>query len=300
MAEEHSDATFGSEANDQFQMPERFVGKTPEEIARSYVELEQMNGRQMQELEPLIQYNQQLQPYGGIQALVDAYSTTSQNLQQIQQAYNQLLQQQGQQQMNGNNPRQTQQGESGQWDSDWDYLSPREQAARMREQIRQEILGELNPQLQDMYGRAQQQINGANESLLRQFEVYRNVMDLKQKYPDVDQTQLLQEAVRLTQAAPQDLMQVALQGIINKDGKQTEREAQRLFEQYKADLELQRKNEELNTVINGNGGGAIAQQFRGGQDERPKTDEQLRAAVFKDLLENHRDQFSPAHLQRDF
>lgn len=272
-----------SQDNGGFEIPEKFAGKSIEDVIRSYTELESSTGQRMQELEPLIRAQKELEPYGGVNGLQEAYG-------QIYRNYQQLLEGQQRQQTQ---PQQTQPQQAADWTEDWDMLSPREQAQKMREQVAQETMGQLQTYGQRLYEEANQRLESQTSAIRQELEIYKALQDVQRQHPDMDATQLLQEAVNMSRSNPQQLLQFATQHLANQDGKQTKAEAQQLFEQWKADEKLKQENAQRESILNP-GGQTLRSRFP--QDENRPTDTQsIHAEVVRKLLSDPNSGLTPAH-----
>lgn len=279
-----------SEANGS--LPERFQGMTAEQIAAAYEQYEQETTRRMQELEPARQAYEELQPYGGYDALKAAYAQTYNE-------YQNLLNQVGGQQVN---PQQYQNGHQPQqpsedWTQDWDYRTPQQQA----QIIAQQVLQQMNQQAESYYSRALQQLQEQNkqehERQRREFDVYRSVLDRQRQNPDLDATQLLQEAVSISNSPPERLMDVAARMLADKTGKsqaEIERLAQERFEQMKADWEQEQQNRELSSLNDG-GDAFPFGQFRDPETGAVPSRQETERRVMEKLLSDPNSGFTKAH-----
>ena len=250
-----------SEANGN--LPDRFAGMSAEQIAEQYQQYEQETTRRMQELEPAWQAYQELQPYGGYDALKQAYAQTYNE-------YQTLLQQVNGQQMNQQPTQSNYQQPSGDdWiPSNWDYLSPQEQAQRIAQHNLQQLSQVADQYRQQLRQELQAEQRAELEKQRREFDVYRSVLDRQRKEPELDATQLLQEAVGISQAPPERLMDVAARILADKSGKsqaEIERLAQERFEQMKATWEQEQQNRELSSLNDG------GDAFPFGQFRNPET-----------------------------
>lgn len=247
-------ATQGSEAaHDAFQMPEKFQGKTPEDIARAYQELEQMHSRQMQEVGPLIQRNKELEAYGGYDGLEKAYATIAQNYQQL------LQQSQQHQQQPQSAPRADSQADNS-WMSDWEYLQPQEQARRLYERAVNDISQQIPQTVQQITRELSQQIQQLDEARRREMDVFKSTIGLQLQDPEADMTQTLQDAVNISQSSPQDLLQLARELAMARDPERQKAREQELKSRWKQEYEQELEKQRLASVPDA--GGMRLSQFR--------------------------------------
>lgn len=276
-----------SEGSGSFQLPEEFQGKSLEDVVRLHLDSEKSYQQRMQELEPLIQAQKQLEPYGGVAALQDAYAQMYHQYQQMltnQQQRQPQQQPQQQQQAQASNPR---------WDEDWDMLTPREQAQRIQEQVSAQTMQQMQQYGNQLYQEAMQKLTGETGTMRRELDVFRALQDVQRQHPDLDATQLLQRAVDISRSDPQQLLQLATQALANQDGKQSEVQARQLFERWKADEELKRKNEEIESIT-GQGGQTLLSRFPRGED-RPVDSAGIQREVIQQLLNDPNSGLTTAH-----
>jgi hypothetical protein len=259
--------------NGAYQVPEKFRGKSVEEIARAYDELERMHGTRMQELEPLVQYQQKYAQYGGIEALEQGYNQLYTNLQHYLQNA-----QQSQPQQQAGQPVSTQQNP---WEN-WEYLTPQEQAARLEERIAQRAEQLIAERGQALYNQAYQDLSNQFNVLRREWDINRSLTDMRYSDPNLDTQKVMQEAVNIANSDPQKLLQLAARQLANQDGKQTEAQAQALFERYKADWEQERTNRQLEQL--GRSGGQTLQSMFPSTEERPPDSSAIHAEVARKLI----------------
>jgi len=119
-------------------------------------------------------------------------------------------------------------------------------------------MAQLQQYGQRLYEEAMQRFQGEHATMRREFDIFRSVLDAQRQNPDLDANQLLQQALTISQSNPQQLLELATKAVMNQDGRQTEAEARRQFEQWKSEYELEQQNKQL-AAIQGQG----AQTFRG-------------------------------------
>lgn len=270
-----------------FQVPERFQGKSAEDIARSYAELEQMHGRQMQELQPYLDAQKKYEQYGGIEGLEQSYGQLWNTLQSYMQNAGQPQQPQQAQQPIQNYAQDANAMPQQGWDQDWDMLTPREQAQRMMEMVRQDAVQNAQQLVQQLYQQGINQFDQRFGTLERQFDIYKSVLETQRQYPDIDTNQMLQQALEISKATPQQLLELATKSVLNSDEKRQEAAAKELFEQWKADEMLRQQNERQAALLN-RGGQTLRSQLPQSQEGNndPFDPDQTRAAIIDRLTKD--------------
>lgn len=277
-----------------FQMPDEFVGKSTEEIAQAYLRDRESWDSQRQELEPLRQVQQQLQAYGGFDAFAqsygqiwDAYQTLQQQVMAQQQSQNQPPQEPQHMSTNSQNP--------GLFDDNWDYLTPRQQQERMYQAILQQVSSGVDQRGQALYQQALQLLQQENAALRREFDVYRNVNGYQQRNPDADMQSILQDAVKLREATPEEWLEIAAMRRDYQSGKGIEEKAKELFEKRWAEEELKRQNEAIGASITGPGGQSFANYFPDSSNNSMEP-AQVHQRVLERVLNDPGSGITPAHI----
>lgn len=223
-------------------MPEKFTGKSAEDVARAYVELEGKLGN-YKEHEALAE---QLKQYGGWDNVRQWAAYGAQAYQQAQQAHSQAQPQ----------PHHaTAQGQQADPFENWDLLTPREQASKLSQLVGLAATNYINTyanQVAQGYGK---QLQDALTHINRQWDIYRQVMGAWRKDPTVDPDALLQTMVQVATGDVPSLMQIAQKQLLGEG--EVDRKAKGLFEQWKADEALRRQNEQV-TVMTGAGRSAFS------------------------------------------
>jgi hypothetical protein len=258
------------------ELPEEFQGKTVEDVVQSLMDLRQSHEQELEKLAPLIQTQRELEPYGGIDALKQSYA-------QLFNSYQQHYAQNGQD-MPANQPAQPTQAQPSQWDSNWDYLTPREQAERMQATILEQVQNYINQAGQQLYQEATQRLETQHGALRREFDIFRGLLDIQKTHPGLDSTKLLEQAVQISQSNPTQLLQLATQALANQDGAETKRLATEQFEQWKADETLRRQNEQLQSLQNP-GGSTFHDRFSGQSDGGDAESRPTAADVHRQVVE---------------
>lgn len=218
----------GGSGNEGWSMPEKFQGKSAEEVARAYSELERNYG-QAQQYKTVYD---QIQQYGGLDNLTGWVNYGMHAYEQAQRS-----QQQPQ-------PQQTPQThqEARAWWSDWDTLTPAEQAQRLVQQSVNPVVGYVNQIATNFAGQLQQW----QEQQVRQNDVYRQVLEAKLANPNLDINSTLAQMLAQAQANPRQLLDMVVRS--QTAPAEIEREAQRRFEAMKADWELKQRNQQMGQV----------------------------------------------------
>ena len=223
-----------------YQLPQKFQGKTAEDIARSYSELEKKLGRmpQMeQELQQWKQFGQTWDPY-------------LRHFEYKPQALVQALQQAAQRAQAQGNPQQAQQLQAQASKAYAELIDPREQ----EQWIKDHVQGQVTPVQEQMRGGFQQMMQVGQDYINRYMDLALRAIQAKFENPKLDLGQYLQEAVNYA-SGQYDPMDLARQRLTNRP---EEIEAQvRADERKRVMAEMQNQN--MTTFV---GAGASARSLR--------------------------------------
>lgn len=248
-----------------FSLPEKFTGKSVEDVARSYVDLEKKYG----ELSGL---KNQLDQYGGLDNLKQWAQAAPQYLQAYQQAAAALQQAQSRQ------TAPSQQGPAVDPYENWDLLTPKEQAQRQSQLLAGALTQYVNAYGAQVVSQLQQQQAQQQAALNTQWDIYRTVMDATRKNPNLDANDLMQRMAKVATGDVNSLIQIASQqltGQADLDAKINAEVQRRL-----ADARLKEQNAQLNTLTNaGRSSFQMPQQVPASHDEAT-------AALVKKLLQD--------------
>lgn len=263
-------------------LPEAYQGKSTQEI---YAELQQAQNR-LQELGKYETINSQVEQYGGIDALVNGYNTLYQryvadNAQRQQQQQAEQPTEQRQQAMSEQTSQQT-----PRYDvdfTDWELLTPREQAARLQQSITQQVAPNLQNYVQTMAQQYAEAFKQAQEqqaqAMRREWDIYRQVFEAARENPDLDMQRLMTEMVSVATGDSTNLIELAKRNLTAEQD--AERRAQQLYEAKLADLEQQRANEAMQ-VLTGNPNGPL---HTSQAESAPKNVREENAMIAKKLVE---------------
>ena len=251
-----------------FTMPEKFAGKSVEDVARSYTELESQHGK-------VADMAKQIEQYGGLenvkQWLAYANQTYQQSLAAQQQAQNQPQQQQ-------------QQAPAGDPFENWDMLSPKEQAGKLAQLVAGAATQYINQYGTQIVTAYQRQIADQLGGLNKQWEIYRNVMAQWRKNPNIDPDALLQSMAKVATGDLNSLIDIAskqLTGQADFDAR-VSAEVQRRI----ADQRLHAENQQVNVLTN-----AGRSSFT--PTEAPKTHDDATRMILDKLVKSG--EFTPGH-----
>lgn len=248
-----------------FTMPEKFAGKTAEDIARSYVELESQHGKYATTLKDL-------EGVGGVEVAKQWVQYGPQLYQAYQRLAEQIAASHGQQ-----SPAPVQQGPAVDPYEDWEMLTPKEQAQRQMQVLANAATQYINAYGTQIAQAYQQQIAAAKQELNTQWDIYRKVMGQWQKNPNIDPEALLQSMARVATGDVNSLMDIASKQITGEADLQARIDAE--VQRRMADARLKAQNAQLNTLSSS--GHATFQSPR----TSPATGEAADAALMKYLLE---------------
>ena len=178
-----------------FKMPEKFAGKSAEDIARSYAELESQYGKASQRLGDLDRYskigspdeiNQVLEWSRNVKAALDRGLLVPK-------------------QESAKAPESTAQRKPWEQD-DWAFKSPAEQFEALNQAVQSQNKAYID-QLASQYG---QQIQQLTQQDGRQKQIMMRAIQAAIKNPDVDPEALLTETAQLASKTPEELMDLYL------------------------------------------------------------------------------------------
>jgi hypothetical protein len=191
--------TSNSTPNPGFTMPEKFAGKTSEDIAKSYLELESKYGETSGKLKDYDSYSKIGKPEDIAQAIEWAKN--------MKQALDKgLLVPKGQQQQtapvqNGSVPTEP-------WKADdWAYKSPAEQFQMMAEHLQNQNKSYIDG-IAKQYG---DQLQGLTAQDARQKSILLKAIKTAIKNPDTDPEELLAQAAEYAQKSPEELIEMVLE-----------------------------------------------------------------------------------------
>lgn len=255
-----------------FSMPEKFAGKTAEDIARSYVELESQSGKYATTMKDL-------EAAGG----AEVAKQWAQYGPQLYQAYQRLAEQiatsQGQQQAP------VQQGPAVDPYENWDMLTPKEQAQRQLQMVAGAATQYINAYGSQVAQAYQQQAQALKQELNTQWDIYRQVMGQWRKNPNIDPDALLQSMARVAGGDLGSLIDIASKQLTGDSDLQARINAE--VQRKLADERLKAQNQSLNTLTSS---GRSSYQA---PSQIPASHEDATAALMKHLLE--KGGISPAH-----
>jgi len=250
-------------------MPEKFTGKSVEDVARSYVELESQHGK-------VSDLAKQVEQLGGLE-------NVKQWLSYANQSYQHALAAQAQAQ---NQPQQQQQHvPAGDYFENWDMLSPKEQAGKLAQLVAGAATQYINQYGNQIASAYQKQISDQLTGMNKQWEIYRNVMSQWRKNPNIDPDALLQSMAKVATGDLNSLIDIAskqLTGQSDFDARVTAEVQRRI-----ADQRLKDQNQQVNVLTN-----AGRSSFQT-PAEAPKTHEDATSLIMKKLVESG--EFSPGH-----
>lgn len=280
-------------------MPEKFAGKSAEDIARSYQELEKLHGSKAQQWSKYEQLDNQWKPHGGIDAYLTSYGNLYKHWQdtggqnpQTQQQTRQSSQQSPQYQ----DPAQHT-GGLGDYFKDWDLMTGQQQAMKLF-QLNQLAMQQYGQQLATQHAA---ELKAAQDNFQaqqrREWDIYQKVLKYTQEHPGTDPAQVLEGMTRIAQGDVNTLMEQAYR---NQYGwAEMEKQFKDQFEQWKAQYMQQQANQQLNTITDNEPQGALARRLRGNGDQTAnpylqgsRTTADRNALIDKKLLEQG---ITPSH-----
>lgn len=215
----------GQPSSFAWQSDERFrEDKTGEQVWKSYQEAQ----KQLGEMGQYKQLASQVQQYGGLQNLVNWAMRAYQQQQQPQAPQNASAAQQAA------------------WYESFADLTPQEQAQVLHQQALATVVPYIQ-QIATQYAQANQEWQTQQQ---RAFDIYRKVVALKMKNPELDENDLLQRAASIAGGGADDLLNMALSGIQGPTSAKAEATA--MFERWKADEEQKRRNQQVGAVPGAN------------------------------------------------
>lgn len=210
-------------------LPEKYRGKSVEDVARMHTELESKLGE-----------------YGSYKSVVDRLNQYGGVDNVLQWALHGA--QQAQQQGSRSAPTASEPAPGDPW-ADWDLLPAREQAKRMQAVLKQELGATYTQQIAEYAKPYIQQVQQYFDQQNRQWDIYRKVMGEWRKNPGIDPDALLQTMVKLSTGGVEDLISLAAR--MNTGDLDAEKKAKALFESYKVDEETKQKNAAFAALTNG-------------------------------------------------
>jgi len=192
-----------------FKMPEKFAGKSAEEIAKAYTELESQHGKAASELGKFKGYEDVVK-LGSAKDISDAIAWAR----QVNQAFKEgrITAAQAKQAKQDGPPVDTGNGSQAPWDNEqFDYLSPREQAKAIAEYNKRSSFDSTKEYIDGIakqYGDQLQNWNGMNQ---RQQNILLKAIKQAIKNPDVDPEELLTQAAELAGKGPEELLNMAME-----------------------------------------------------------------------------------------
>ena len=253
-----------------FAMPEKFAGKSAEDIARSYVELESQHGK-------FTDLSKRVEQYGGLDNL-------SQWAQYGSQAYQAAIAAQQQAQQHQPSRAQEPQGPVQDPYADWDLLAPKEQAQRLAQLVAGAATQYINTYGGQIAQNYNKQMQDLQSGLNRQWEIFRKANAVWRKNPNVDIDTLLQQAASVASGDIDSLFNIAMGQITGPANVKSMIDAE--VQRRLADEKLKQDNQQINVLTN-----AGRQGFS--VDQAPATGEEATRAIMAKLLQSG--EFSPGH-----
>lgn len=135
------------------------------------------------------------------------------------------------------------------WSEGWDTLSPQQQATRLREVAVQEIAGALTPALQNwqkQFGDSVQKNIADKEAYFNNYlNLYRKVMDMRIKNPNLDVDAVLDQAVNVLGGK---IDPIELGRTLATASQDREAYAKQMLEQARKDWEQEQENKKLAAI----------------------------------------------------
>jgi len=249
-------------------MQEKFAGKSVEDVARSYAELESQHGK-------VSDIARKIEELGGLDNLKQWAQYGSQAYQQTLRAAQQAQNSQSQQQ---------QTIPAGDPFENWDMLSPKEQAGKLVQLVAGAATQYINEYGNQIVSQYQRQIADQLGGLNKQWEIYRNVMAQWRKNPNIDPDALLQSMAKVATGDLCSLIDIASKQLTGQSDFDTRVAAE--VQRRIADHRLQAENQQVN---------ALTQSGRSSftQTEAPKTHEDANRMILAKLVKSG--DFSPGH-----
>lgn len=180
-----------------FQMPEKFAGKSPEDIAKSYVELEKQYGSHAEKLKGLDAYTQ----LGTPEQINEALAWARDHYQKVQRGE---LVEKGKVQHKEVAPDSS----KAPWDADdWAYKSPQEQFKAFSDYQQSQSKSYID-QIAGQYG---QQIGNLAQRDAREKAILLRAVKAAVQNPGVDPEQILAEASQLAGKSAEELIDMYLE-----------------------------------------------------------------------------------------
>lgn len=253
-----------------YALPEKFQGKSVEDVAKAYSELEKTMGTQANQYSKWSSLEKQLQPYGGLDNFLHGYNQLYQHYQQSQQQPQPPAQQPV-----------GQQNAVSEYFKDWDILPAQQQAQKlatlsnlMVQQQVQHIAAQYAQRFQDAQEQLQQQQR-------REWDIYQRVMAFVATHPGTNPQEVMQEMVSAGSGDVNTLMEQAYR---NKWGqKEVEENYKKQFETWKTDYQQQQANQQLASLNNSGGRGSLFSQL---QETATNKQSARNAEIDKKLLES--------------
>lgn len=234
--------------------------KSDEELWNAYGSLEKKLGEQGNQLG---QYRQALEQYAGqageyeraVQAwdqwfkstgLADSWGDVQKFLQtkQGRQAVAQTAQQLGVSQQAG----------SPDWAADWDTLAPGQQAQRLREVALTEIASALTPAItnwqRQFMGQYQQDLEQREKYYQNYLNLYRRVMDMRMRDPNLDVDKVLDQAIGVLSG---NMDPIELGKYLATAGSNTQAQIKAAVEQARKDWDTEQQNKTMASLDPKNG-----------------------------------------------
>lgn len=239
-----------------FEMPEKFRGKSIEDVVRSYQEQEKHYGT-------LNSLKSELEQHGGIDTLKQWAQVGPQYVQAFQTLAAQMQQQQAQQAQ----PAAPAQDPYG----DWEMLTPREQAQRQMQVMGNAVTQYINHYGQQALAQMQQQQAQALQGLNAQWDIWRRVSEVASKKPGVDMNGLLENMKKIATGDVNSLITLATNQMTNQADVEAKIAAE--VNRRLADAKIKAQNTQVGELL------GSASAFKPSATNQPSQDEDTRALM---------------------
>jgi hypothetical protein len=241
-----------------FTVPEKFAGKSLEDVVRSYTELESQYGK-------VSGLQSQLEQMGGMENLRQ-WATYG------NQAYQAALAAQ-QQAQSRQSAQPTQPTSAEDPFENWDALTPREQGQKLSQMVAAAATQYINAYGQQFATHQQKQLQDQAAALNTQWEIYRTVQEVARKNPGVDTNELMQRMAKIATGDLHSLMDIAMTQLTGQAD--IAAEVQRRL----ADERLKDQNKQISVLTNA-GRSSVK------MPDSPGSPDDTRALIMKKLLES--------------
>lgn len=230
-----------------FKVPEKFAGKSVEDVAKAYVELEKMSGTQAAKLKNLESYEkigapeqitEALNWARGVKAMIEdgrlspaqAKQALKEGPQGSQQAFNS-------QNDEGSEP----------WSQEgWDFLTPAQQAKAMSSYVKGATQKEIKSYVDGLAKNYGDEIQNIGGNWKREQAILLKAITSALKTPGADINSLLQGAADLASKTPEELLDMALEAQSSPAKQQAE--IARLVEERVAKITQDRDNDRMKAL----------------------------------------------------